>query len=376
MSYLHEIWLCNILKYDPEKIYKYINFFGSAENAYNAKASKYKKHEAYPILSKVIKANHDLDDARLLIEQCKRMEIDIMSIHDEDYPVSLKNSYLPPRLLFLKGERLNLNEYLTITIVGSRSSTRNGKLMAYELGRDLAKEGVIIVSGLARGIDSESQKGALDAGNKTVAILAGGVDIPYPNENSNLYNQIVSNGMLISEQPPGTPSRDYFYQQRNRIMASLSYGCVLVEGCVSSGTAITMKHATSENRDLFAVPGNPKIDQSYIPNSLIKDGAVLVTDYTDILKVYEDKYDILLENGKRFLPQEEIYEIENLDFPLEDTDIKILKFLSECGDAQHADNICEACNLPPGTVASRLTMLLMGEIISQEPGNKYLLIRR
>ncbi len=376
MSCLYEIWLCDLLKYEPEQIYKFINFFGSAENAYKAKASEYKKHDAYPVLSKILKANHHLDKANLLIEECKRKEIHIMSIGDEDYPICLKNSYLPPRILFIAGERINLNHYLTITMVGSRQATNNGKIMSHDLARDLTKEGIIIVSGLAEGIDVCAHKGALDAGGKTVAVLAGGADKVYPKIHGEIYSQIIKNGMVISEQPPGTDGKAYFYQKRNRIMAGISYGSIMVEGRQNSGTSITMKHATADCRDLFAVPGSPMVSQSYIPNSLIKDGATLVTDYTDVLKVYENQYPNLLENGKKLLPQENIDEIENFDFPLDETDIKIIKYLSTCAEAQFPDNICEECELSANIVAGKLTMLEMADIIRREPGNKYLLIRR
>lgn len=377
MSILHELWVCSFCNYDPDKIYKYIDFFGSAENAYNAKASDYKKNPAYPVLSKLIKAKHDLSAQEKLLEDCRRKEIEVISILDDDYPVYLKNSYLPPRVLFLKGERINLNNYLPITIVGSRAATRNGKLMAHNLAQDLSAEGFIIVSGMAKGIDCAAHKGALSSGSKTIAVLAGGVDIIYPAENRDLYYQILENGAIISEQPPGTAGRDYFYQRRNRILAGISYGCVMVEGCVDSGSSITMKHATSESRDLFAVPANPMVDQSVLPNQLIKDGATMVIDYNDILNVYSEAYPSLLENGKQLLSStDNPNEGDVLDYPLDENDVKIIEFLKTCGEAQIPDNICEACSIPINIILSRLTILNMCGILSREPGNKYSLIRR
>ncbi len=377
MSILHELWICSFCNYDPDKIYRYIDFFGSAENAYSAKASEYKKNPAYPVLSKLIKSSHDLSAQEKLLEDCKRKEIEIISIFDEDYPNYLKNSYLPPRVLFLKGERINLNNYVTVTVVGSRAATRNGKLMAHNLSQDLSAEGVIIVSGMAKGIDCAAHKGALSSGGKTIAVLAGGVDIIYPAENRDLYYQIMENGAIISEQPPGTAGRDYFYQRRNRIMAGIAYGCVMVEGCIDSGSSITMKHATSESRDLFAVPSNPMVDQSVLPNQLIKDGATMVIDYKDILNVYSDLYPNLLENGKQLLDSATTNASDDfLDYPLDENDIKIIEFLKTCGEAQFPDNICEACSIPINIILSRLTILNMGGILSREPGNKYSLIRR
>lgn len=377
MSVLHELWICEVCKYDPEKIYKYLNFFGDAKSAFLAKSSEYKKHEDYPFLEAFLKEKRSLASAETLLEECERKEIDIMSISDEDYPEYLKNGYLPPRILFLKGERLNLNKYVTISIVGSRAATRNGKLMAHDLAEDLSLAGALVVSGMAKGIDAAAHKGALSAGGKTIAVLAGGVDIIYPAENRELYYQILENGTIMSEQPPGTAGRDYFYQRRNRIMAGLSYGCVLVEGRDGSGSSITMKHATSANRDLFAVPGNPKIDLFSVPNKLIKDGATMVTDCSDILNVYEDNFYHLLENGKKELITSQSSAVElDFDYSLDEDDKKIIEFLSGCGEAQSPDSICEACQIPASVVASKLTLLMMSGILSRDITNKYSLIRR
>ncbi len=376
MSLLHEIWLCDVCKYEPEIIYKFLNFFGSAEEAHKAKESKYKKSEFFSSLTRILKADKSLEYAKSLVEECERKGIHIMSYHDEDYPVYLRNGYLPPRLLFIKGERLNLNDYILITIVGSRASTRQGRQMANQLGKDLAENGVISVSGMARGIDAEAHLGALDGGGKTIAFLAGGVDLVYPPENRKLYENIIENGAVISERPPGTPGRDYYYQRRNRIMASIANGIVVVEGTFKSGTAITVKHSTDASRDLFAVPGNPILSPSELPNGLIRDGATTVLSYEDILNTYKDFYSQKLENGMKLVkPKEETIAID-LGYELDEDDKKIINYLKNFGEGQFPDDIAENCDLPIQKVSSKLTMLMIGGIVTQEPGNKYLLTRR
>lgn len=378
MSLLHEIWLCEFCKYEPETIYRYMNFFGSAENAYSAKASDYKKSEHYDALKKILKAKKSLSQAEKLIEECQRKDIHIMSIHDNDYSEYLRNSYLPPRILFIKGERFNFNDYLFVSIVGSRASSRPGRMMANQLGRDLVKCGIVVASGLAVGIDSEAQKGAIEGGGRTIAFLSGGVDMVYPAENRRLYEQILENGSVISERPPGTVGRKYFYQHRNRIMAGIAHGVVVVEGTMKSGTSITIKHATDFSRDIFAVPGSPMSEQYDLPNSLIRDGIPPVLSFEDIVRQYDTREDCipLLENGIKLLKKPEEAFSATLDYDFDADDEKILKYLQKCGDAQLPDAISEHCNIPIHTVASKLTMLMISDFVIQEPGNKYLLTRR
>ena len=378
MSLYHEIWLCDFCKYDPDSIYKYINFFGSAENAYNAKASDYKDSEYYSAIKNIFKAKHSFDSAEKLVEECRRKDIHIMSINDSDYSDYLRNSYLPPRLLFIKGERFNFNDYLFISIVGSRASSRSGRMMANQLGRDLVKCGVVISSGLAIGIDAEAQLGALEGGGRTIAFLSGGVDMVYPAENRELYERILKNGAVISERPPGTVGRKYFYQHRNRIMAGIAHGVIVVEGTLQSGTSITIKHATDISRDIFAVPGSPISEQCALPNSLIRDGIPPVLSYEDVVHHYDKREDCipLLENGISILKKPEEALSLTFDYNFDADDEKIIRYLLSCGDAQLPDEISENCSLPIHTVSSKLTMLMISDIVIQEPGNKYLLTRR
>lgn len=378
MSLIHELWLCEVCKYDPETIYKYINFFGSAEEAFNAKASKYKKTDYYPHIKDFFKLNRNLDNVNRLIEDCQRKNIHIISINDDEYSDFLRNSHLPPRILFVKGNKFNFNDYLFISIVGNRVSTRYGRTMANQLGRDLVQCGIVISSGLAVGIDSEAQKGAVESGGRTIAFLSGGVDLVYPAENRSLYDQIAESGAIISERPPGTIGRRYFYQHRNRIMAGIAHGIIVVEGTLKSGTSITVKHATDCSRDIFAVPGTPVLEQSQLPNSLIRDGIPPILGFEDVIRCYDNRDGCkkLLENGLSLLKQPQKAYSARLDYQFDMEDEMILKYLSECGDSQTVDDIAEKCNLPVFTVSSKLTMLLMSDIVICEPGNKYLLIRR
>lgn len=373
MSLIHELWLgCNC-RFEPELIKKYIDKFGSAEEIYKADPDEVKNFPVYGNYGNPFKFDKSLSCAEEIMNDCYHKDIRIISLSGEDYPIRLKNISMPPRILFVKGEWLDFNNYLPISIVGCRAATRNGREFTRRLACDLALSGCIIISGLAKGIDAEAHKGAISAGNKTFAVLAGGPDIIYPPENKDIYYKIIENGAIISERPPGTIGKPYFYEQRNRIVAGLSVGTVIVEGKEASGAAITARHAVESNRDLFAVPGNPLILQSALPNSLISDGAKLVSDALDILETYTSVYPELLENGLKFICKEDEAAPPELDYTLDDTDKKIIKFLSGSGDARFPDEICVACDIPINIVSGKLTMLTLYGIVKQEPGNKYLL---
>ena len=250
--------------------------------------------------------------------------------------------------------------------------------MTNQHSRDLVKCGCIIVSGMAVGIDTEAHKGAIDSGGKTIAFLAGGVDVIYPAENRELYENIIKNGAVMSERPPGSSGKRYFYQHRNRIMAGISNGIVVVEGKKVSGSSITIKHATDFSRDIFAVPGNPMVPQSELPNSLIRDGVPSVLGFEDIIHQYDNQehYIPLLENGKKLLKHPDEALVAEFDYTLDYEDKKIIDYLKNCAEAQLPDDISEHCDIPIHRVSSKLTMLMIDDIVIQEPGNRYLLTRR
>ena len=202
---------------------------------------------------------------------------------DKYYPNKLKLIYDPPELLYCLGDIRLLNEP-SIAIVGTRNASNYGKRIAYNLSQELSKRGVTIISGLASGIDSYAHEGAFKNVGKTIAVLGSGIDIIYPKENEDLYKSIIKNGgLIVSEFPLGTkPEKDNF-PKRNRIISGLSDGVVVVEAKKKSGALITADLALEQGRSVFAVPGNIDSQNSEGTNNLIKEGAVPVTSYLDIL---------------------------------------------------------------------------------------------
>lgn len=206
----------------------------------------------------------------------------IISLSDPEYPARLKEIYDPPVILFVKGCVELLSEP-GIAMVGTRHPTPYGTGMAERLATDLAARGLVIISGLARGIDTASHRGAIAAKGKTVAVFGTGIDVLYPKENSRLGEQILAlGGAFISEFPIGTSPTPQNFPIRNRIISGMSVGVLVVEAAEYSGTRITSRCALEQNRDVYAVPGNVTNKNSWGPNTLIKQGAKLVATWEDV----------------------------------------------------------------------------------------------
>ncbi len=216
------------------------------------------------------------------ISKLKKKNISFVTIDSYDYPESLKNIYDPPPVLYYKGKG-NFN-LLNIAIVGARKASFYGREVAKKLGSELSIRGITIVSGMARGIDSSGHKGAIRVKGNTIAVLASGIDYIYPPENNKLYRKIQENGLIVSEFPPGVKPISAYFPRRNRIISGLSQGVIVVEAAYKSGSLITVDFALEQGRDVFAVPGNINSYQSKGCNKLIKDGAIMVTSYKDVIK--------------------------------------------------------------------------------------------
>ncbi len=206
----------------------------------------------------------------------------VISLSAGEYPARLKEIYDPPVVLFVKGS-IELLSKPGIAMVGTRHPTPYGSGMAERLATDLATRGLVIISGMARGIDTASHRGAIAAKGKTIAVLGTGIDVLYPKENTRLAEQILAlGGTVISEFPMGTSPQPQNFPIRNRIISGMSAGVLVVEAAEYSGTRITSRCALEQNRDVYAVPGNVTNKNSWGPNTLIKQGAKLVATWEDV----------------------------------------------------------------------------------------------
>ena len=221
------------------------------------------------------------------IRLAEKLKARIITIVDDSYPEILKTIYDPPPVLYIRGE-FREDDQVAIAIVGSRHATTYGKLMSEELSSALSRAGFTIISGLARGIDTAAHQAAIKNSGRTIAVLGNGLAVAYPPENRGLMEKIAETGALVSEFPMTTSPDRYNFPRRNRIIAGLSLGTVVVEAADQSGALITAEFALEQGREVFAVPGNASSKSSNGTNQLIKDGAKLVQSAEDILDEFPE----------------------------------------------------------------------------------------
>lgn len=242
-----------------------------------------------------------MESVRAVITVCRHRNIKILTYDNPMYPQLLQNIYDPPYVLYVRcRERLDLNDYLTVAVLGTRRASRYGIETAERFSYVLAREGALIVTGMARGIDGAANSGALRAGAKTVAVLGSGVDICYPKEHKQLMQAIIDNGMVISEYPPGMPPLAQNFPVRNRIITGLSYGTLVIEAPQSSGALISADRALEQNREVFAVPADVTRKSAEGSNGLLSEGVKPVFNAEDVLCEFREMFGDLLE---RHVPQ-------------------------------------------------------------------------
>jgi len=220
------------------------------------------------------------------LEQLAGLECMVTCSADHEYPAGLRDIADPPALLYSRGERACLQKQ-AVAIVGSRAATTYGKQVSYELARELARNGICVVSGMAMGIDGEAHAGALAAGGKTIGVLGCGVDVIYPRQHKKLFGDVAASGLLLSEYPLGTPPDGFRFPERNRIISGITLGTVVVEASLKSGSLITARLALDQGREVFAVPGRIDSTKSQGTHRLLQLGAKLVTCVDDILEELE-----------------------------------------------------------------------------------------
>ena len=304
--------------------------------------------------------------------------VKVLTIESPDYPEMLLDISNPPLLLYCRGNYIDLNKALCIAFVGTRKPTPYGRRMTYSIARELCQKGFVIVSGMAQGIDAVSHKAAIDMGCPTVAFIASGVDIIYPRINAELFRAILKNGMVVSEYPLGTMPKNYYFPERNRLVAGVSRGVFVGEAGEKSGTSITVSYGVSQGKDIFALPGNADSPMSEMPNKLIKDGAYLVTRAADISCHYEELYKDNLSYVRSFKKEGEIINLppeENtpdINIPEGKTDEeRVLNSLSSGGLS--IDDISVLTKIKLEELNMMLLFLEMNGKIKSDNGIYYLL---
>jgi DNA processing protein len=294
----------------------------------------------------------------------ERLGLTILTVLDPGYPPRLRMIADPPSLLYVKGT-LGPEDQTAVAVVGSRHVTASGRLVTEELSRDLAAAGFTIVSGMARGVDAAAHRGALEANGRTVAVLGCGVDRTYPPEHQALRKQIEAHGAVISELPLGAYPHGYHFPRRNRLISGISLGVVVTEAAVQSGSLITARLAAEQGREVFAVPGFVKGENSRGPNGLIKQGAKLVEQAGDIIEELLPQLDPSVREriqARRPVPPEAAV-------PENQREAMLYRLLSP--EPLHIDEVIARSALPASEVAGVLLAMEIKGVVRQLPGHSY-----
>jgi DNA processing protein len=372
-SYQGTYWLALALTQGlgPTRIKKLIEHYGTAERVFQASLTELEATGMRAVSAQSIATGKSLELAQQECVKTAEARAKIISLSDPEYPSRLKEIYDPPVILFVKGS-IEVLAQPGIAMVGTRHPTPYGSGMAERLSTDLAARGLVIISGLARGIDTASHRGAIAAKGKTVAVLGTGIDVMYPKENTRLTEQIVAlGGALITEFPVGTPPTPQNFPIRNRIISGMSAGVLVVEAAEYSGTRITSRLALEQNRDVYAVPGNVTNKNSWGPNTLIKQGAKLVATWEDVWEELPADVQAALSSMQNESPEPETASL----FPDEVTsphEKKILKLL-KADESTHIDQLVELLEneMSSSEIFAALFELELNGKIRQLPGKNF-----
>lgn len=367
---LYQLWLSSLHGISSVKTHRLRRHFGSFANVYDAGLSEYSAVEG--VGAEMSLSDKNLDKARKILEDCDRLGIDIISYYDERYPKRLKEiDDSAPTVLYVRGKLPAVDNVLTVAVVGARRSSLYGNASATQISMELARAGAVVVSGMARGIDTAAHRGALKAEGDTIAVLGCSVDICYPPENTELKRLIESHGAVISELPPGTQPLAANFPARNRIISGISVATVMVEGKATSGSAITARLSIEQGRETFCVPGCIDKELSVGPHRLIRDGARLITSAKDIIIDLSADYpelmvDVLLGDEAR----ERISEHQAKKLPPEQ---KLVIGVLKDNFPTHIDEICHRTGIEIAVVNQCLLMLEINGFITSLPGKQYIL---
>lgn len=333
--------------------------FKSPENVLRASYSELTSVLGAEMAARFIRFKNAFNAKRIL-DECQKLKITVLNQDDQRYPFSLRNIPDPPICLFVKGmiEKYNFTKDTYISIIGTRRPTSYGIAVSKMLVSSLSRAGIVTVSGMALGIDSEVHLATLEVNGRTIAFLGSGVDIPTPYSNGSLYEEIIANGGLVfSEYPPGYTFNKGQFVARNRLISGLSKGVLVIEGASDSGTLITARFAAEQGKDVFAVPGPITSIYSSAPHILIKQGAKLVSSADDILD------EIGFERPIKTVFHESLDKKDGL----------VISFLKE--ESADIDKIVKATALPVSETSQILSLLELKGVIERTQDGKFYLKR-
>jgi DNA processing protein len=336
-----------------------IAYFGDLESAWDAlPVDLAESGLGAKVIERVIQARESVDLDKVW-ENIEKQGIKILTWQDEIYPQRLKEIYQPPPVLYVRGEYLP-DDLFAVAIVGTRRVSPYGRQITEELSAFLAANGITVISGLARGVDSISHQTALKAGGRTIGVLGSGVDRIYPPENRVLAERMIERGAVISDYAPGTPPDASNFPPRNRIIAGLSLAVVVVEAGETSGALITAEFAAEQGREVFAVPGSILAPQSRGTNKLIQKGALPLLSVTDLMQTLDITRVGEQKSARKIMPSDA-------------TEAKLLDVLGH--EPLYVDEIRNQSELPIEKVSAALALMELKGMVRQVGGMNYVAVR-
>lgn len=354
------IAISQFAKIGATRFAKLYNYFPDMENAWRASYTELLKSGLEQKIAEEFILIRNGINPDLELEKVEKENIKVISMNDAKYPKLLKEIFSPPALLYIKGNSDNLNQQFNLAVVGTRKVSNYGRQITTELVKPLAQNGFTITSGLALGTDALAHQAALDANGKTIAVLGSGVDQQsiYPSSNRFLAKSILdNNGTIVTEFPIGMLPLKHNFPTRNRIIAGLSLGTLVIEAAESSGALITAYCSLEQNREVFAVPGSLFNPNSIGTHKLIQKGAKLVTSYQDILD------ELNLREVKNYIANQKV-------LPSTIEEKIIIENLNK--DPKHIDQIIKDTNLSASIVGSTLSLMEMKGMIKNLGGQNYI----
>ena len=353
------IRLAMLPKIGPRTIVALLNYFGSAESVLEAPGPELAQVAGVgPKLIHTIRTAHHHVDLESILEWCDENECKIVVKGRPGYPKRLEDLVDAPPMLFVSGD-IVADDEIAVAIVGTRHATRYGLTQSERFGHALARAGVTVVSGLARGIDSAAHEGALSGGGRTIAVLGSGLGEIYPSENQGLADAVAADGAVISEYAPQAKPRGGMFPQRNRLISGLSLATLVVEAPDRSGALITARMAGEQNREVLAVPGNVSNRASRGCNQLIRDGATLVQSIDDVLEALGPMRESVTTSSG--------HEIRNAsELKLNEIERTVLEAISS--ESTMVDEVIQSTELPANQVIATISVLEVRRLVRRLSG--------
>ncbi len=336
-----------------------IQHFGDVETAWHASPQEMRAAGLGPKLIETMQQVRAGVSLELVWERVHSLGIQVLTWEDEAYPRRLKEIDQPPPVLYLR-DNLQPEDEWAVAIVGTRGITAYGRQVTAEIASVLARRGVTVISGLARGVDAEAHKAALNAGGRTLAVLGSGVDQIYPPEHRQLAGQIIASGALMSDYAPGTPPDGVNFPPRNRIISGLSMAVIVIEAGERSGALITAEFAADQGREVFAVPGNINAPKSVGCNRLIHQGARPLLTPEDVL----ESLDLASFQQQR---------VARAVLPKDEVEARLLSVLTR--EPMHVDDIRARVDMPIEKVSATLALMELKGMVRQLGGMNFVAIR-